>query len=213
MFHCVMIFLWHIAVTLYYNGSMTLNILQKLGVATEIFNLWFEMLGQTKKSGVRVNFKRGHDKKVCCLGLLSLLSLPADQLPEETLGRIFKAILDLLVAYKDKVAAANKEEAEDDDDMDGGLQTEEGDEADSNRIIKLAVKKKAFRAIDEDPFILFVETIKAMQASDQLRYQSLTQNLDFYYQALADDVAQHAEQRRVEIEKEKMLKESTTVAS
>ncbi|XP_070014645.1 importin beta-like SAD2 [Nicotiana sylvestris] len=195
MFHCVMIFLWHIAVTLYYNGSMTLNILQKLGVATEIFNLWFEMLGQTKKSGVRVNFKRGHDKKVCCLGLLSLLSLPADQLPEETLG------------------PANKEEAEDDDDMDGGLQTEEGDEADSNRIIKLAVKKKAFRAIDEDPFILFVETIKAMQASDQLRYQSLTQNLDFYYQALADDVAQHAEQRRVEIEKEKMLKESTTVAS
>ncbi|XP_033514995.1 importin beta-like SAD2 isoform X2 [Nicotiana tomentosiformis] len=202
-----------IAVTLYYNGSMTLNILQKLGVATEIFNLWFEMLGQTKKSGAQVNFKREHDKKVCCLGLLSLLSLPADQLPEETLGRIFKAILDLLVVYKDQVAAANEEEAEDDDNMDGGLQTEEGDEADSNRIIKLAAQAKAFRAIDEDPFILFMETIKAMQASDQLRYQSLTQNLDFHYQALADSIAQHAEQRRVEIDKEKMEKESTTVAS
>ncbi|OIT27271.1 importin beta-like sad2 [Nicotiana attenuata] len=204
-----------IAVTLYYNGSMTLNILQKHGVATETFNLWFEMLGQTKKSGVRVNFKREHDKKVCCLGLLSLLSLPADQLPEETLECIFKAILDLLVAYKDQVAAAKEEEeeAEDDDDMDGGLQTEEGDEADNSRIIKLAAQKKAFRASDEDPFILFVETIKAMQASDQLRYQSLTQNLDFHYQALADDVAQHAEQRRVEIEKEKVEKESTTVAA
>lgn len=53
----------------------------------------------------------------------------------------------------------------------------------------------------------------AMQASDQLRYQSLTQNLDFHYQALADSIAQHAEQRRVEIDKEKMEKESTTVAS
>ncbi|XP_019186785.1 PREDICTED: uncharacterized protein LOC109181463 [Ipomoea nil] len=42
---------------LYYNPSFTLSILQKLG-ATEIFNLWFHMLQQTKKSGARANSKR-----------------------------------------------------------------------------------------------------------------------------------------------------------
>lgn len=47
---------------------------------------------------------REHDKKVCCLGLTSLLALPADQLPGEALGRVFRATLDLLVAYKDQVA-------------------------------------------------------------------------------------------------------------
>jgi len=41
---------------------------------------------------------------VCCLGLISLLALPADLLPGEALGRVFRATLDLLVAYKDQVA-------------------------------------------------------------------------------------------------------------
>ncbi|KAK4732977.1 hypothetical protein R3W88_025965 [Solanum pinnatisectum] len=245
-----------IADALYYNAPLTWNILQKLGIATEVFNLWFMMLGQTKKSGKRVNFKREHDKKVCCLGLTSLLPLPVDQFPREALDRVFKATLDLLVAYKDQVAEAAKEdEAEDDDDM-NGLQTdedddeddesdkemgddaEEGDEADSTRLQKLAAQAKAFRSHDEDdddedsdddfsdddeemqspldevdPFIFFVETIKAMQASDPVKFQSLTQTLDFRYQALANGVAQHAEQRRVEIEKEKMEKASAVVAS
>jgi len=43
---------------LYYNAALTLSILQKLGVASEIFNLWFQMLQEVKKSGVRANFKR-----------------------------------------------------------------------------------------------------------------------------------------------------------
>lgn len=47
-----------IADSLYYNAALTLNILQKLGVATEVFNLWFQMLQQVKKSGVKANFKR-----------------------------------------------------------------------------------------------------------------------------------------------------------
>lgn len=49
---------------------------------------------------------REHDKKVCCLGLTSLLTLPADQMPGEALERIFKAILDLLVSYKDQIAGS-----------------------------------------------------------------------------------------------------------
>ena len=47
---------------------------------------------------------REHDKKVCCLGLTSLLALPGDQLPEDALGRVFRAVLELLIAYKDQVA-------------------------------------------------------------------------------------------------------------
>ncbi|GAB2295813.1 secondary alcohol dehydrogenase (SADH2) [Dionaea muscipula] len=242
-----------VANALYYNPALALNILHGIGVTTEIFGLWFQLLQQVKKSGVRANFRREHDKKVCCLGLTSLLSLPADQLPAEALGRIFRAGLELLVAYKDQVAEAAKEdEAEDDDDMDGfqtddeddvgdgsdnemGAEEEEdGDEADSIKLQKLAAQAKAFRPndsddddsdddysdddelqspIDEvDPFVFFVDTIKGLQASDPLRFQNLSQTLEFQYQALANGVAQHAEQRRAEIEKEKIEKASSVAA-
>ncbi|XVE99289.1 hypothetical protein REPUB_Repub03eG0185700 [Reevesia pubescens] len=45
-----------------------------------------------------------------------------------------------------------------------------------------------------------------------MRFQNLMQTLDFHYQALANGVAQHAEQRREEIEKEKMEKASAATA-
>ncbi|KAL4376405.1 hypothetical protein GQ457_02G042770 [Hibiscus cannabinus] len=238
-----------IANALYYNSTLTLSVLDKFCVTSEVFNLWFQLLQQVRKSGVRVNFKRDHDKKVCCLGLTSLLAIPGEQLAGEALGRVFRATLDLLVAYKDQVAeAAKEEEAEDDDGMDGfesdddedvdgsdkemGVDAEDGDEADSIRLQKLAAQAKAFRANDDDdddddsdddfsddeelqspideidPFVFFVDTVKVLQASDPLRFQNLTQTLDFHYQALANGVAQHAEQRRAEIEKEKMEKAS-----
>ncbi|KAK8703553.1 hypothetical protein V6N13_047207 [Hibiscus sabdariffa] len=261
-----------VANAVYYNAALTLSILNKFAVTTEVFNLWFQLLQQVRKSGVRANFKREHDKKVCCLGLTSLLALPGEQIAWEALGRVFRAALDLLVAYKDQVAeAAKEEEAEDDDDMDGfqtddeedGSDKEMGDdadddeEADSLRLQKLAAQNwtkklqaqrlcpwgkylstgqellaKAFRdnddeeddddsdddfsddeemqsPIDEvDPFIFFVDIVKALQASDPMKFQNLMQTLDFHYQALANGVAQHAEQRRAEIEKEKMEKAS-----
>ncbi|XP_028801566.1 importin beta-like SAD2 [Neltuma alba] len=240
-----------IADALYYNATLTLSILQKLGVASEVFTLWFHMLQQVRRSGVRANFKREHDKKVCCLGLTSVLAVPADQLLGDAFGRVFRATLDLLVAYKDQVAEAAKEEAED-DDMDGfqtdddddgnggsdkemGDDAEEGDEADTEKLRKLAEQARAFRPSDEydddsdddysddeelqspidevDPFIFFVDTMKAMQASDPMRFQNLTQTLELQYQALANGVAQHAEQRRAEIEKEKLEKAQTATAS
>lgn len=240
------LFMQLIADALYYNAALTLSILQKLGVASEIFHLWFHLLQQVKKSGLRANFKREHEKKVCCLGLISLLSLPADLLPGEALGRVFRATLDLLVAYKDQVAeAAKEEEAEDDDDMDGfqtddddedgsgfdkemGVDADDGDESDTLTLRKLAEQAKSFRPADDDdddsdddysddeelqspidevdPFIFFVDTMKVVQSSDPARFESLTQTLEFNYQALANGVAQHAEQRRVEIEKERLEK-------
>jgi hypothetical protein len=237
---------------LYYNPPLTLCILHTLDVAAEIFNLWFQMLEQKKKSGALANFKRENDKKVCCLGLTSLLALPADQLPLDALGRVFRATLDLLVAYKDQVAeAAKEEEYEDEDDMDGfqtdddedngdgsdkemGLDAEDGDEADSKRLRKLAAQAKLFRPDDDDddsdddysedeelqspidevdPFVFFVDAIKVIQASDLSRFQNLAQTLDLNYQARAHAVAQHADQRRAEIEKEKLEKASAATAS
>ncbi|CAN6238124.1 unnamed protein product [Urochloa humidicola] len=236
-----------IANALYYNPALTLETLNKLGVAADIFNHWFAMLQQVKKSGARVNFKREHDKKVCCLGLTSLIGLPADKIPAEALDRIFKATLELLVAYKDQVAENKKQNEEAADDMDGfdadedddeevdsdkdmGLDDEDGDEVSSFQLQKLAAEARGFQPADEDddsdddfsddeelqspidevdPFILFVETVQGLQASDPSRFQNLMQTLDFRYQALASGIAQHAEERKVEIEKEKLEKANT----
>ncbi|KAL5212551.1 hypothetical protein ABZP36_023398 [Zizania latifolia] len=238
-----------IANAFYYNPSLTLATLHKLGVVTEIFDLWFAMLEQVKKSGFRANFKREHDKKVCCLGLTSLISLPADHIPGDALNRIFRATLDLLVAYKEQVAESKKQDDADADDMDGfdadeedddeeeevesdkemGLDNEDADEVNSLHLQKLATEARGFQPADEyddsdddfsddeemqspidevDPFILFVETVQGLQASDPARFQNLMQTLDFRYQALASGIAQHADERRVEIEKEKLEKAS-----
>ncbi|RZC47297.1 hypothetical protein C5167_040237 [Papaver somniferum] len=172
-----------IADALYYNAPLTLSVLHKLGVATEVFNLWFQMLQEVKKSGMKANFKREHDKKVCCLGLTSLLALPGDQLPVEAFARVFTATLDLLVAYKDQVAeAAKEEENADDDDMEGGFQTDDDEEDEDGSDRDMGVE-----AEDGDE-------------ADSLKLQKLAA------QALASGLAQHAEQRRIEIEKEKMEK-------
>ncbi|KAL8100671.1 importin beta-like SAD2 [Apium graveolens] len=243
-----------IANALYYNAPLTLNILQKLGVATEIFNHWFQMLQQTKKSGLRSNFKRIHDKKVCCLGLTALLQLPAEQLPMEAMMRVFKATLDLLAAYKDQVAEAAKDlEIAGDDDMNGllsdeeddvdesdkemGVDAEDVDEANNKSLQRLAAQARSFRSNDDeeddddtdddfsddeelqspidevDPFVFFVDSTKVLQESGEMRFQSLTQALDIHYQALANVVFQHAELRRVEIEKEKLAKASGVAPS
>ncbi|KAK4387968.1 Importin beta-like SAD2 [Sesamum angolense] len=164
-----------------------------------------------------------HDKKVCCLGLTSLLPLPADQLPGEALERVFKSTLDLLVAYKDQVAEALKEEeeGEDDDDM-GNFQTDEedddadsdkdmgvdedGDEADSVKLQKLAARARAFRSTesdDEDSDDDFSDDEELQSPIDDVDPLSFLLTL---LKALANGVAQHAEQRRIEIEKEKMAK-------
>ena len=64
-----------------------------------------------------------------------------------------------------------------------------------------------------DPSIYFVDSVKAIQASDPLMFQNLARTLDFHYQSLAKDIAQHAEQRRAEIEKEKLENATSAKAS
>lgn len=231
-----------IANTLYYNPSLALQKLHTLGVATEIFNLWFVMLQQVRRSGQRANFKREYAKKVCCLGLTSLIGLPASHIPGEALERIFKSTLELLVAYKDQVAESKRQNEAASNDLDGfdadeedeevesdkemGLDDEDGDGVSSFNPQSFAEVRGFHREdseddsddefsddeelqtpIDEvDPFIFFVETIQVLRASDPGRFQSLMHTMDFHYQALASGVAQHAEERKIEIAKEKLEK-------
>ncbi|KAJ4865903.1 Importin beta-like SAD2-like protein [Raphanus sativus] len=245
-FKCLLIEV--VANAFYYNAPLTLAILQRSGFATEILTIWLQMLQEKKKSGAHANFKGEHDKKVCILGLTSILSLPAGQLPGEVLPPVFRALLELLVAYKDQLAEAAKAEEEedeedgDDDNMDDFETDDEDDEenpdeTDESTLRKLAAQAKDFRSysdddefseddysddeeldspIDEvDPFILFMDAVTAMQATDSLRFQSLRQTLDPHYEGLANNIAQHTEQRRAEILKEQLEKQqsSTTVAS
>ena len=49
---------------------------------------------------------REHDKKVCILGLVSLLALPFELLPQELqsgLDQVLKALLKMLAAYKEQL--------------------------------------------------------------------------------------------------------------
>ncbi|KAL0673798.1 hypothetical protein Bca4012_001779 [Brassica carinata] len=238
-----------VANMLYYNPSLTFGVLHNTGLTSIVFDLWFLMLQQKKKSGLPANFKREHDKKVCCLGLTSLLALPGGQFPDEAMQRVFRATLDLLVAYKNQLAGMLCSSSIflstcNDDESDGEMgmdDTEDGDEAESMKLQKLAAQAKSFRYVDEDDddsdddcndddefqspidevdaFVFFVDAIRvyilvdcvlvnstAMQASDAQRFQNLNQSLDFTYQAIANGIAQHAEVRRVEIEKEKQKK-------
>lgn len=116
-----------------------------------------------------------------------MLALPADQLPGEALGRVFRATLDLLVAYKDQVAglfctpslficiynsrlnphiysahlhteAAKDEEVEEDDEMDGYPSDEDDDEGDGSD------KEMGFDAEDGDE----VDSIKLQKLAAQV---------------------------------------------
>lgn len=58
-----------------------------------------------------------------------------------------------------------------------------------------------------------LSALKALQASDPARFQNFMQALNFHYQALASGLAQHAEQRRIEIEKEKVEKAAASAAT
>ncbi|XP_044419692.1 importin beta-like SAD2 isoform X3 [Triticum aestivum] len=118
-------------------------------------------------------------------------------------------------------ADEDDEEVESDKEM--GLDDEDGDELNNLHLQRLAAEARGFQPADEDddsdddfsddeelqspidevdPFVLFVESVKGLQASDLARFQNLVQTLDFRYQALANGIGQYAEERRVEIERE-----------
>ena len=64
------------------------QILSKHGVLGSVFSAWFQMLQKAGKSGKRVLFTRNVDKKICALGLMAILALPAEALPAELQVRV-----------------------------------------------------------------------------------------------------------------------------
>ncbi|KAK8074264.1 Importin-beta domain-containing protein [Apiospora phragmitis] len=58
---------------IYYNPLLTIAVLEQKGWTNKFFSLWF---------GNMDSFTRVHDKKLCIVAIVSLLSLPADQVPQ-----------------------------------------------------------------------------------------------------------------------------------
>jgi hypothetical protein len=152
-----------VANCLYYDAALALDILNKNGRTASTLAKWFEMLGARTKSGKRRHHRREHDKKICALGLLALLSAPAAALPPEcqaAYGQMASALVSLLSDLKTQIAERKEMEANDDgrggwpagwsddDEFDEelGEDQDEGDEPvglDEAALAKLAAKARA----------------------------------------------------------------------
>ncbi|EFJ51590.1 hypothetical protein VOLCADRAFT_79706 [Volvox carteri f. nagariensis] len=139
-----------VANALYYNAALALSVLVQMGVVGQFFTAWFAAIFANKKSGKPKHFRRMHDKKVCVLGLVSMLAVPDEALPGEiTAGLAQAGIMRLLLALKEqqaemeeaaKAGSDDEEDEEDDEDEDGGEDVGEEDEE-----VRLVGLNKALR--------------------------------------------------------------------
>jgi hypothetical protein len=67
---------------LYYNAALTLSTLAHQGALMPFLSAWFAMIFRAKKSGKATHFRRMYDKKVCVLGLVSILLAPDEALSD-----------------------------------------------------------------------------------------------------------------------------------
>eukprot|EP01114_Cavostelium_apophysatum_P020202 TRINITY_DN6708_c0_g1_i2.p1 TRINITY_DN6708_c0_g1~~TRINITY_DN6708_c0_g1_i2.p1 ORF type:complete len:1041 (+),score=319.24 TRINITY_DN6708_c0_g1_i2:133-3255(+) len=88
-----------VAASLFYNPVMTLKILESRNWTQGAFTMWFSLLPK---------FNRTHDKKVALLGLISLLTVPMNQLPPV----IIAGMKSLLTTLIDLSHALEKQRAE-----------------------------------------------------------------------------------------------------
>lgn len=123
-----------IADAFYYNASLALGGLQSQQALGPVLQGWLHMILERRPSGKPKHFKRVQDKKVCVLGLVSLLCLPDASLPPEVLQGLPKVLTGTLTLLSDlKVQLADLEKArssgeEDDEEVPGG--DSDGDEED-----------------------------------------------------------------------------------
>lgn len=88
---------------IYYNPLLTLAILENKGWTNKFFSLWFSNMD---------HFSRVHDKKLCIVAIVTLLSLNADQIPASvSVGwpRLLQGITGLFKTLP--TAVKNREEA------------------------------------------------------------------------------------------------------
>lgn len=91
----------------YYNPLLTLAVLESKGWTNKFFSLWF---------GNMDHFSRVHDKKLCIVAIVSLLSLTADQVPVSVSQGWPKLLSGITILFKTLPnALKNREEALKDD--------------------------------------------------------------------------------------------------
>ncbi|KAK4161467.1 armadillo-type protein [Cladorrhinum sp. PSN259] len=114
---------------IYYNPILTLQILETNGWTNKFFSLWF---------GGMESFTRVHDKKLCIMAIIALLSIRADQVPQSVAvgwPRLLQGIT--MLFHTLPAAMQNREEAlKDDYQFDSGNygfdeEEDEWDEADA----------------------------------------------------------------------------------
>lgn len=131
--HCRAEFLKCVANCLYYNPEGTAMALEQAGATNEIFQIWLEALRAREEEvqegqalGNKTHFRSLHDKKVCILGLSSILRVPATSLPptlQSGMSFIVQSIMELLqdieTEKKRKEETGGDDEDDDDDEEEG----------------------------------------------------------------------------------------------
>mmetsp|Transcript_35700 Transcript_35700/g.79404 ORF Transcript_35700/g.79404 Transcript_35700/m.79404 type:complete len:941 (+) Transcript_35700:266-3088(+) len=122
-----------VANAMHYNAALTLTALQQQGALVDVLTAWFGRIHAARGDGGFKYFRRMHDKKVCVLGLVALMTAPDEVLPPQVqagMPQILGGLVRLLVALKQQKEEADRlaemtsdEEEEDEEDED-----EDGDE-------------------------------------------------------------------------------------
>lgn len=153
---------------LYYNPGLMLTALTALGMLGYFMGMLSEAIGEKRKNGSMRHFSSKREKKVCILGLTSLLSAPASALPPEmsaSLGQIASAVVQLLLAFKaqeekeegksdssDGLSKFNRHQAHHDDDIDDDGGDDDGDNVGGHaaRMSRAARKAGIYDADDDE---------------------------------------------------------------
>jgi hypothetical protein len=111
---------------LYYGAELVLRALEDHGATGFMFQTWFTAIVQSKEEELedgskvqeKTHFKGVHDRKVCILGLSSILRVPAASLPPTVQGGLGHIVAAAVTLLQDIEAARRRKEAEAEDDGD-----------------------------------------------------------------------------------------------
>eukprot|EP00287_Rhodomonas_sp_CCMP768_P023194 CAMPEP_0202824432 /NCGR_PEP_ID=MMETSP1389-20130828/12351_1 /ASSEMBLY_ACC=CAM_ASM_000865 /TAXON_ID=302021 /ORGANISM="Rhodomonas sp., Strain CCMP768" /LENGTH=301 /DNA_ID=CAMNT_0049497529 /DNA_START=15 /DNA_END=920 /DNA_ORIENTATION=+ len=242
--YCRSEFLKCVANCLYYNPVGAASALEQNGATNEVFQIWLAALRAREEAteeqpgGEKTHFKAVHDKKVCILGLSSLLRVPIASLPpaiQAGMNVIVQSIMELLqdIEMEKTRKDDDKHDDEDDDDDEGGILDVDDDcDEDLNKedMDDILAKLSQFRdgsgwddlfdeddedddytsPIDEvDELVYFVENFTALQTNHPAETQQLTAAFAPEAQACLQAIIAQAPQRVAENAAKKAQEKAT----
>ena len=152
---------------LHYNPVLALQATNRTGATNEVFARWSAMLSVRTKSGDRHCFTSEHSKKVCALGLMSLMTAPDDVLTPEirgALGGILDTLVSLVQDLKTQIDDRTQDEQsgkrrypweesdEEYEDPNGLVDDDEDDENADLQFDEATLRALAKKAQDADPY-------------------------------------------------------------